>query len=137
MVFYPSTLWFSGKDWHYTTGFLGSPTCRQQLWDFSATIKSHKPIPHNKSCFIHAYVPVCVQWLQLCPTLCSPVDFSPPGSSVHGILQAGILEWVAMPSSRGSSRPREDLNSGLLHCRWILNPLSYLESPCMNCNSTQ
>ena len=41
--------------------------------------------------------------LQSCPTLYDPVDCSPPGSSVHGILQARILEWVAMPSSRGSS----------------------------------
>ena len=40
---------------------------------------------------------------QLCPTLCDPVDCSPPGSSVHGILQVRILEWVARPSSRGSS----------------------------------
>ena len=38
---------------------------------------------------------------------CNPRDYSPPGSSVHGISQARILEWVAMPSSRGSSRPRE------------------------------
>ena len=44
---------------------------------------------------------------QLCPTLCDPMDYSPPGSSVRGILQARILEWVAMPSSRGSSRPRD------------------------------
>ena len=36
-------------------------------------------------------------------SLCDPMDWSPPGSSVHGILQARILEWVAMPSSRGSS----------------------------------
>ena len=35
---------------------------------------------------------------QSCPTLCEPVDCSPPGSSVHGILQARILEWVAIPS---------------------------------------
>ena len=41
---------------------------------------------------------------QSCPTLCSPMDCSPPGSSVHGVLQARILEWVALPSSRGSSR---------------------------------
>ena len=40
---------------------------------------------------------------QLCLTLCDTMDCSPPGSSVHGILQARILEWVAMPSSRGSS----------------------------------
>ena len=38
--------------------------------------------------------------------LCNPMDCGPPGSSVHGILQARILEWVAMPSSRGSSQPR-------------------------------
>ena len=43
---------------------------------------------------------------QSCPTLCDPVDCSPPGSSVHGILQARILEWVAIVFSRGSSRPR-------------------------------
>ena len=40
---------------------------------------------------------------QSCPALCDPMDYSPPGSSVHGILQARILEWVAMPFSRGSS----------------------------------
>ena len=44
---------------------------------------------------------------QSCLTLCSPVDCSPPGFSVHGILQARILEWFAMPSSRGSSQPRD------------------------------
>ena len=40
------------------------------------------------------------------PTFCDPIDCSPPGSSVHGILQARILEWVAMPSSRGASPPQ-------------------------------
>ena len=49
---------------------------------------------------------VRVQSLQSCPTLWDAMDCSPPGSSVHGILQARILEWVAMPSSRGSSWPR-------------------------------
>ena len=44
---------------------------------------------------------------QSCPTLRDPMDCSPPGSSVHGILQARILEWVAMHCSRGSSRPRD------------------------------
>ena len=44
---------------------------------------------------------------QLYLILCDPMDCSLPGSSVHGILQAGILEWVAMPSSRGSSQPRD------------------------------
>ena len=45
--------------------------------------------------------------LRLCPTLCHPMDCSPPGSSVDGILQARIRESVAMPSSRGSSQPRD------------------------------
>ena len=57
-------------------------------------------------------------------TLCDPMDCSPPGCSIHGILQARILEWVAMPSSRGSSQPRW-LNLGLLHCRQILYHLSH------------
>ena len=44
---------------------------------------------------------------QSCPTLCNPMDCSPSGSSVHGTLQARILQWVAMPFSRRSSRPRD------------------------------
>ena len=49
------------------------------------------------------YDVVCAKSLQSCPTLCNPMGCSLPGSSVHGILQERILEWVAMPSSRGSS----------------------------------
>ena len=45
-----------------------------------------------------------VAWL--CPTLCNPTDYSLPGSSVQGILQARILEWVAIPFSGGSFQPR-------------------------------
>ena len=44
---------------------------------------------------------------QLCLALCDPMDYSPLGSSVHGLLQAGILKWGAISSSRGSSQPRE------------------------------
>ena len=51
---------------------------------------------------------VCVyEVAQSCPTLCDPVDCSPPDSSVHGILQARVLEWVAISFSRGSSQPRD------------------------------
>ena len=50
---------------------------------------------------------VCAKLLQLYSTLCSPMDYSLLGSSVHGILQARILEWVAMPSFRESSQPRD------------------------------
>ena len=49
--------------------------------------------------------------LQSCPTLYDPMDCSLPGSAVHGILQATTLEWVAMPSSRGSSRLVIELRS--------------------------
>ena len=52
--------------------------------------------------------------LQSCPTLCDSMDCSPPGSSVHEILQARILEWVAMPFSRGSSPPRDQTQSPAL-----------------------
>ena len=57
--------------------------------------------------------------LQLCLTLCHPMDHSPPGPSLHGILQARILEWVAMPSS------------GDLSCigRWVLYHQHHLVSP--------
>ena len=50
--------------------------------------------------------PMYVLVSQLCPTLCDPMNCSPPGSSVHGILLARILKWVAIPFSRGSSQPR-------------------------------
>ena len=43
---------------------------------------------------------MCAKSLQSCLTLCDPMDYNPPSSSVHGILQARILKWVAMPSSR-------------------------------------
>ena len=49
------------------------------------------------------FVTVCVLVAQSCPTPCDPKDCSPPDSSVHGILQARILEWVAIPIFRGSS----------------------------------
>ena len=44
---------------------------------------------------------------QLCSALCNPMECSPPSSSAHGILQARILEWAVMPSSRGSFQPRD------------------------------
>ena len=50
---------------------------------------------------------VCVLVAQSYPILCDPVDCTSPGSSVHGILQARILEWVAILFSKGSSQPRD------------------------------
>ena len=54
--------------------------------------------------------------LQLCPTLCNPKDCSLPGSSVRGILQARMLEWVAISSSRGSSPSRDRAHTSCGSC---------------------
>ena len=54
----------------------------------------------------HTHIGTCLV-PQSCLTLCDLMDCSPPGSSVHGILQARILEWVAVSFSRGSSQPRD------------------------------
>ena len=54
--------------------------------------------------------------IQSCPTLCDPRDCSLPGSSVHGILQERIMEWVAMPSSRGSSPPKDRTHISYISC---------------------
>ena len=64
-------------------------------------------------------------------SLCDPMDCSPPGSSVHGILQARILEWVAVPFSIPSpgDLPNHQSNPGLPHCRQILYHLSHQGSP--------
>ena len=59
---------------------------------------------------------VYAQLLQLCLTLCDPMDCSPPGFSVHGILQARILEWVAVPSIRWSSWPRDQTQVSCISC---------------------
>ena len=62
------------------------------------------PLSHQESATGDAHV---AKSLQPCLTLCNPTDCSPPRSSVQGLLQARLLEWVAMPSSRGSSQPRD------------------------------
>ena len=81
--------------------------------------------PGTKSTCMHA------SSLQSGPTLCDPMDYSPPVSSVHGILQARILEWVAMPSFRGSSQPRDQTCISYISCidRQILYHQCHLGSP--------
>ena len=56
---------------------------------------------------VRAVVVGVVLVAQSCLTLYNSMDYSPPGSSLHGILQARILEWIAIPFSRGSSQPRD------------------------------
>ena len=55
----------------------------------------------------YAHLCVCVLVAQMCLTLCDPIDCSLPTSSVHGVLQARVLEWVAIPFSRESSSLRD------------------------------
>ena len=72
--------------------------------------------------------------LQSCPTLCDFMDCSPPGFSVHGILQAILLEWVAISFSRGSSYPRDGTCiSYLLHWQAGSLPLAPPGKPLLRC----
>ena len=72
---------------------------------------------------VHAFL--SAKLLQSCPTLCNSMDCSLPGSNVHGILQARVLEWVAMPSSRGSFLPRDRTCMSYVSCigRQVLHHL--------------
>ena len=74
-------------------------------------IKSNK----QTSCFSTAPCMRAMS-LQLCLTLCDPMECSLPGSSVHGIFQARILEWVAVCLSRRSSRPRDWTHGSYVSC---------------------
>ena len=85
--------------------------------------------------FLMMYSAAAAKSLQSCPTLCNPIDSSPPGSPVPGILQARTLEWVAMPSSRVSFQPRDQTQSPTLQAdslpaepqrilEWVAYPFS-------------
>ena len=111
------------------------------IWPLPSSIAvlvliSHKYISYysflNLICLLDELMNNCIsrgesEVTQSCPTLCNPVDCSPPGSSVHGILQARILEGVAISFSKGIF-PTHGSNPGLLHCRQTLQPLSYQET---------
>ena len=75
---------------------------------------------------LESYLCVCVLVAQWCPTLCDPMDCGPPGSSVHGILQARILQWVAIAFSRETSLHRAPT---LVSCRQIIYHLSHQGNP--------
>ena len=81
------------------------------------TVQQHRRVSLLQI-FLSKYYYMCMHTksFQSWPTLRNPMDCSPPGSSVHGLLQARVLEWVAMYFSRGSSRPRNQTHvSCLLH----------------------
>ena len=74
-------------------------------------------------CLKKMYTCVCAKLLQPCTTIRHPMDCSLPDSSVHGIFQARILGWVAMPSSRGSSWPRDWTHVSYVSCNWLVGSL--------------
>ena len=84
--------------------------------------------------YIYTHVSMRAKLLHLCPTLCNSRDCSPASSSVHGILQTRILEWVAMSSSRGSSPLRDRTRVSYMSCigRQFLYHYCHLGSPCIH-----
>ena len=104
-LFTPVPSWAAGSPWATAWGELAQVPGSPSMDPTCETVEGleGEPLPHlglNSPCpWLHS--------AQSCPTLCDPMDCSPPGSSVHGISQARILEWVAVPSSSGSSRPRD------------------------------
>ena len=108
--FIPWCLNFTPPQGHWAHGYFPNIRKKQQS----------NPMKHQTGfllfsaiCWVFSsssFIPLCAVLClaaQSCLTLYDPTDCSPPGSSVHGMLQARMLEWVAMPSSRGSSRPRD------------------------------
>ena len=87
-----------GEEGNLKTGLFQSPA--HPGW-IGQAMTTYVPTTHH---------PPCPEWsevAQSCPTLCDPMDSSLPGSAVHGIFQARILEWTAISFSRGSSQPRD------------------------------
>ena len=116
-------LWCGSKRKQYSLSvtwqnFLARMWKQRWIWKWFSKGNPHMDI---RSCrmvcgliYIHSYQTlfalaknVCVLVAQLCPTFCDPMDCSQPYSSAHGILQARILEWVAIPFSRECSWPRD------------------------------
>ena len=91
----------------------------ENIMEVSKKLKIELPFVHGKL-------------FQLCPTLCDPTDCSLPGSSVRGILQARILEWVAMPFPRGSSWPMDwtqvSCSAGRFFTVWVTHMTQQLHA---------
>ena len=107
-----SRVWLLVTPW--TAAYQALPSMgfsRQEYW-------SGVPLPSS----------MCVLVASIVSSSFNSIDYNPQGSSIHGILQARILEWVAIPFSRVSSLT-QGLNPGILYCRWILYYLSHQGSP--------
>ena len=94
--------------WILTTAFSvpGDSKCQfHEDRDFCPQCLTCRVCPHGH--WINEWICCCSSVAKSCPVLCNPMDYSLPGSSVHGIPQARILEWIALPFSRGFSQPRD------------------------------
>ena len=89
--------------------FLMSPALAGGFFTSNVAPPGEPPV-----CISNSRVAVLVA--QLCLALCDPMNYGPPDSSVHEILQARTLEWIAMPSSRGSSWPRDQISFSCVSC---------------------
>ena len=114
----PNSLWGTESWWLPTTLYTSLKTDFLQVGafmrDHSPGLKLNEPHEIPWAVCICVCVCVCVKSLQSCPTLCNPMDYCPSGFSVHGILHARILEWVAMLLLQGIF-PTQGLNLHLLH----------------------
>ena len=125
--------------------------CHTQVWytqsAFPAAVHCW-PVPPQetlKHCSVFSLCGVSGSWCtqslfeQSCPNLWNLMDCSPPGFSVHGILQARILEWVTMPSSRGSSQDSDrtcfsyvSFTAGRFFTHWVIREALWLSHVCEN-----
>ena len=106
--------------------------CSELIWPFCCLCTSHMVVRK----YLHSLNPeffvasvswdMCATLLQSCPTLCDPWTVAHQ-APLHGILQARILEWVAMPSSRESSRPRDWIH--VSYVSWIGRQVLYSAKP--------
>ena len=113
-----------GVGWTQTLSLQSSPCTAIDL-----------PISCHVQGFFRLILLAC--WVVLsCLTLCDPMDYSPPGSSVHGISQARKLEWVAISTSKGSYRPRDRTGVSCIFCigRQILYHCATWEAPKNHCS---
>ena len=96
---------------------------------FAIAIRIHKSCLWTER--LNRWNVCCAKSFQSCLTPCDLMGCSPPGFSAHGILQAGILEWVVVSSSRGSSRHRDQTRISYIFCigRWVLCHWCHLGTP--------
>ena len=115
MFVYLSRFWSISLPWKFISLIGPMKACDFQLFQIFSC---------NKAC-------MCATLLQSCPTLCNPMACSSQGFFAHGILQARMLEWVAMPSARASSQPRDRTYIFYISCtgRQVLYHKHYLGSP--------